>query len=139
MTSRSKKTNNNQQSLFANTEQFLCKCGCGMYGFRKATGRKREYINDTHKKRVMRAKRKAKQTDTHILLTAKGIAKARELAGANMDYLWDVVTSDEQWVLHLAAQHPSGVEAFWMACSVLMRRETERYVTEGDYDDAHGH
>lgn len=135
---RSKKTNNNQQSLFENTEQYLCKCGCGLYGFRKATGRKREYINDTHKKRVMRAKRKAAQTDTRILLTAKGIAKAREMAGADINYLWDIVTGDEQWVLHLAAQHPSGIEAFWMACSVLMRRDTERYMTVRDSDGEYG-
>jgi len=125
-TSRSK--TNNQQSLFSTTEQFLCACGCGQYGFRKATGRPRLYINETHKKRVFRRKRTERSTETHILLTQKGMAKARELANAPVEYLWDVLDADEQWVLHLAATHPSGTEAFWVACSTLMRRDTSRYL-----------
>lgn len=119
MTSPSK---NLQHTLFANTEQFCCACGCGQFGFRRATGRKRMYLNDTHKKRVMRARRKERQTDTRVYLTPKGIKKAEQLAQTNYARIWDMLTIEEQWMLDLAHRHPDGVEVFWCAVHAFQQR-----------------
>lgn len=120
MTSRSKSTDG---QLFANTEQFLCKCGCGQYGFTKATGRKREYINDTHKKRVMRARRKERSENTPVRLTVKGMRLADKMAGREYSSLWENLTAGEQWVVHLAANHPQGYHGFWTSVLMLTKRQ----------------
>lgn len=118
---KTSRSNTKQQTL-PGMEQALCACGCGNYFMRVTRGRKRMYLNDSHKKRVMRARRKARQTDTRVMLTPKGIARACELAGRNIAALWEQLTPDEQWVLHLAEQHPSGAEAFWYAVETLQRQ-----------------
>lgn len=119
MTSHSKTTN---QATLPGMEQALCACGCGRWFMRVTRGRKRLYLNDTHKKRVMRAKRQQRASETVVRLTPKGIKLAERIANTSYTALWDMLTPDEQWVLHLAEQHPSGMLAFWQAVATLQRR-----------------
>jgi len=118
-------SNAKQNGPLTNTEQFLCKCGCGEYGFNRAIGRKREYINETHKTRAKRARRKARQTEARVYLTPKGIQKAEQLAKTNYARIWDMLTIEEQWMLDLAQRHPEGVEVFWRAVAAFQQRVKE--------------
>jgi len=137
---KTSRSSNKQQSLFANTEQFLCKCGCGQYGFRKATGRKREFINDTHKKRAQRAKRKHELTDQPPTLTPANERLVSKMAGREYSSLWENFTDSERWVVHLATQHPQGYDGFWRAVLMLTKRQDSwwQYNVGGNeavYDD----
>lgn len=96
---------------------------------RVSRGRKRLYLNDTHKKRVARRKRQARSTDTRVFLTPKGIQTAEALAHADYARAWDMLTLDEQWVLELASKHPSGTNAFWQAVGSLQRRAGQQQFT----------
>lgn len=116
------------QTILPGMEQALCACGCNTYFMRVSRGRKRLYLNDTHKKRVMRRKRTERQTDTRVMLTPKGIALAEKLSGRDYTKVWGALTLNEQWVLHLGTQHPEGLQAFWEAVSSLMRKETTLYL-----------
>lgn len=116
------KSGNTQQGLFSDTEQFLCKCGCNQYGFRSKRGRKREYIDATHKKRVQRAKLKERQNETRVVLTPKGLALAETLSKTSYERVWDMLSLEEQWVHELSTHHPSGVVGFWKAIMMLQRR-----------------
>lgn len=118
-----RKASNNQKALFADQEQFLCGCGCGQYGFRRARGRKREYINQTHKKRAQRARQKAVLSNAEPKLTAVQLWKAKQMANRDYSSLWENLTAGEQWVVHLAAQHPEGYEGFWQSIVRLTKRQ----------------
>lgn len=85
--------------LFAAQEQFLCGCGCGQYGFRRATGRRRLYLNDTHKKRVMRAQRKARQETSTAHLTPNGWLYFLTKDDALLQEIWDSLTLTEQEIV----------------------------------------
>lgn len=129
-----------EQRLLPGLEQALCACGCGEYFLRVTRGRKRLYVNDTHKKRVMRAKRKERASETRVRLTPKGIAKAAELAGRDYVPVWDMLTPDEQWTLHLAKTHPNGWDAFWLSIMVFVNMRDDmidemRAEFEAEYED----
>jgi len=115
---------NSQQGLFQDTEQFLCKCGCGQYGFRRAVGRKREYLNATHKKRAQRARRGAGSLNDVYTLTPKGKRLAARIAAKSAADKWDALTFDQQHALYLLSQHPSGFNAALEAIVSLLPRAT---------------
>jgi hypothetical protein len=118
----SKKPANKNQAILPGMEQALCACGCNTYFMRVSRGRKRLYLNDTHKKRVARRKAEARRTETRVFLTPKGIWTAEELAGARYDRVWELLTLNEQWVYELSRQHPAGTFGFWEAVNKLQRR-----------------
>jgi len=120
------------QATLPGLEQALCACGCGEYFMRVTRGRKRLYVNDTHKKRVMRAKRKERASETVVRLTPKGQAFVDRLAGREYESYWETLTNDEQWVLHLANQHPSGARVFWETVMFLYNMP-KSYLDEIDF------
>jgi len=137
-TSRSKIPTN--QTILPGMEQAKCACGCGTYFMRVSRGRKRLYVNDTHKKRVARARRSARQSETTITLTPKGKLLAKTLAGMPFGDVWDNLDMDSQWTLHLASQHPSGSLAFWESVMKFIKRPNAwldelRAALEVEYED----
>lgn len=136
-TSRSKALTN--QTTLPGMEQALCACGCNTYFMRVSRGRKRLYLNDTHKKRVMRRKRTERQTETRVMLTPKGLATAEALASAQYSRVWDMLSLDEQWVHELSQKHPNGVAAFWKAVATLERRaQVGTFASFGEIVAAYG-
>lgn len=115
--------NNKQQSLFKDTEQFLCGCGCNQYGFRSKRGMKRLYINATHKKRAQRARIKSKRDFVDPLFTEAMNRLADKMAQRDYSSLWENISEDERWVVHLASQHPGGYDGFWRAVLKLTKRQ----------------
>lgn len=128
---------NKQQSLFANTEQFKCACGCGQIGFRNSRGRKRLYINDTHKKRVTRRKQSDRQPQWRTVLSAKGMRVAAHLRKLAEGEAWENLNNDAQHALYLLSQHPRGFEAGLASVIALLPKSTG-YIDVERIDDNRG-
>jgi len=133
---------NKQQSLFADQEQYVCACGCGQIGFRNKRGRKRLYINETHKKRVSRRKAAAERPEYFSALTKAGLQVAARITGLSYPEKWITLTNDQQHALYLLDQHPRGFHAGVAAMISLLpfasgyveRRAVE---SETPHDDNH--
>lgn len=90
---------NKQQLPLVGMEQAQCACGCREYFMRIATGRKREYINGTHKKRAARAREKLARTETTVSLTPKGLVYFNTKDESEFMRLWEGFTPVEQRVV----------------------------------------
>jgi hypothetical protein len=92
------KTNPNQMVL-SGVEMAWCKCGCGQSFMRAARGRRREYINKTHKKREARRLAKSRQTDTRVSLAPKGYLYLNARDNREISALWGAMTPSQKVVI----------------------------------------
>ena len=102
------KTNPAQPTL-PGIESALCRCGCGQYFMRATRGRKREFINPTHKKRYHRAKAKTLRTDGTVRLQPLGWLYLRTSSTETANHLWNQLNGSEQAVMRVLCD--SGIPA----------------------------
>lgn len=87
------------QMVLPGLEQALCKCGCNEYFMRVAKGRRREYINATHKKRAARRLAKERRVDTPVRLGPLGYLYLRTTHEDTARHLWSQLGGPERAVL----------------------------------------
>lgn len=102
------KINANQMAL-PGLEMAWCKCGCGQSFMRAARGRRREYINKTHKKREARRLKKQRSVATTVRLAPKGYLYLHARDNRELSALWEAMDPSQQAVI--AALCASGLTA----------------------------
>lgn len=100
---------NADQILLPGIESALCRCGCGQYFMRSTRGRKREFINATHKKRFHRAKAKTLRTDGTVRLQPLGWLYLQTSSIDTANHLWKQLNPQEQAVMRVLCD--SGIPA----------------------------
>ena len=99
------------QIMLPGLESTLCACGCNKYFMRSTRGRKRQYINATHKKRAARALAKQRQSNTRVRLQPLGWLYLR--SGENKDmveHLWHEMDWKEREVIRALCSLPMGAD-----------------------------
>lgn len=99
------------QPTLPGLESALCGCGCGKYFMRSTRGRKRQYINNTHKVRAARALAKARQGNSTVRLQPLGWLYLR--SGENRDIveqLWHEMDWKEREVIRALCALPMGAD-----------------------------
>lgn len=124
------KFRSNKQAVLPGMEQALCACGCGEWFMRTKRGRTRLYINETHKKRVMRAKRKERASESVVALTPKGWLYVTAKDDDTLNKLWAELTDDERMVIAAMCRAPMTAEKFvYVLLSLFTTTETFRKVS----------
>lgn len=90
---------NPEQGILPGLELAWCKCGCNQSFMRVAKGRRREYINDTHKKREARRLEKLRRTDTRVRLAPMGYLYLHASDNREISALWDAMSATDKAVI----------------------------------------
>ena len=112
--------------LFSDVSQKVCACGCGSTFLISGKGKKRLYLNDTHKKRAARKLKKERQTETRHRLTPVGwlylATKDSEMAWKlweqftplEREIIWFICESDHHFTETIGAMwNLFGEQALW--------------------------
>lgn len=100
------------QMMLPGVELAWCKCGCGQSFMRVARGRRREYLNKTHKKREARRLKKERQTETTARMTPKGYLYLHSADKREFEALWAEFDACERAIITLLCDtgfHPAEV------------------------------
>jgi hypothetical protein len=84
--------------------QALCACGCGTYFTASDKGKRRKYLNDTHKKREARRLKKVRRTESTVKLTPKGWLYYEARSDVDIENLWNGFNSDERKIIEFLCQ-----------------------------------
>lgn len=81
-----------------------CACGCGVTFMMTAKEGRRQYLNDTHKKRAARQRAKTRQSEARVSLTAKGWVY---LHGTDTDYekQWQSMSDRERAIVQMLCDY----------------------------------
>jgi len=88
-----------KQATLPGIEQAICGCGCNQYFMRSTRGRKRIYINATHKKRALRAREKAARVNSGVTLQPVGWLFLATHDADTAKHLWEQMSAQNQAVL----------------------------------------
>lgn len=91
---------NAHQMTLPGVEMAWCKCGCGQSFMRVARGRRREYINKTHKKREARRLAKERSVSTTVHLAPMGYLYLNARDNRELSALWTAMDPSQQAVIN---------------------------------------
>ena len=97
------KINANQLTL-PGVEMAWCKCGCGQSFMRVARGRRKEYINKSHKKREARRLAKERQGSSTARLAPMGYLYLHASENHEISALWAAMGTSERAVIAALCQ-----------------------------------
>lgn len=120
----SAKISTNQMPL-PGVEMAWCKCACGQSFMRVAKGRRREYLNKSHKKREARRLARLRRTEARVNLTPKGYLYLNAHNHDEIAALWAVMTPAEKALITLVCETGLSLETMREAAHGLLTEFVE--------------